>query len=145
MDKNGPNRTDKDPALEATSLPRERVLAVVNGVALTALDELRQLREQCDGLIRSLTERQKTLAHDIEEFARLAQDTLAAKSVMSDALRQLTNQYVKSPVSETVAEMPKPLPSPPWPASGGGQENIANQSPRYNLSEVTKYAPKPRD
>lgn len=102
---NGRSETNDDPAPEASELPRDRINAAIHQIAGITLDQLRELRDECDNLMRAIADHRDNLIGSIAGFASLATATVKTKNIMGDAMRKLSDDF------ETQVINAIPLPS----------------------------------
>ena len=82
-----------DPAPTSTILPMERAHAIVRNIAATTLDELRQLRDKIDDLIRATQAAEDEVSAKFAAFAERAEQTIECKRVIADSVDRLCENY----------------------------------------------------
>ncbi len=85
-------RTQDDPAPDPVELASNRASELANNISSSALDQLRQARDDIDNLMRSIKARQEAVASDIVALAQFATDAIQAKLVISDGIQRLSER-----------------------------------------------------
>lgn len=81
-----------DPAPDPVELAADRAHQLVGNISTHALDQLRDARDHLDDLMRGIKAREEELRTSIEGLAQFAADAIAAKVVIADGIRSLTER-----------------------------------------------------
>jgi hypothetical protein len=91
-----------DPAPDPVDVARDRTTELVNNMSRSALDQLRQMRDQADDLMRAITARDDAIKAQIVEQAVFVADAIAAKVIITDALLKLQGKFQPAPRGPTI-------------------------------------------
>lgn len=93
-----------DPAPSPESVALERMTTLVNGVTTSTMNELRDLRDEIDNLMRVIQSRNNTIQGAFVEHVNFAADAIKCKAIIKDTLKRINTNFSNgmTPIAKNV-------------------------------------------
>lgn len=93
-----------DPSPSAEAVTKERMTHLLASVTTTTLDQLRELRDEIDNLMRVVQARHDTILDACHEHVNYSTSTISCKEIIKSNLSKITDDFKNGtdPVSKTI-------------------------------------------
>ena len=96
-----------DPAPTVEGVAQERMDALLNSVTTTTLDQLRDLRDEIDSLMRAIQVRNDSISDAFKQHVDYAAAAIRAKAVIKESIGKIAHDFRNGlePIPKTVTVM----------------------------------------